>query len=339
MQAGPRKKLPTDIIEMTCELSTDKAWADLQRAGMSTAVLLKQYYAQKVNDRPLGLHIIKLKQAEHAGWLALVSPEYAGAAKCSLMIEQLAYELGDSAAQMAVLCAISDREIELSATEHKPQLLHHCNNNRWVRQLPLCCNVACGIPLTQPRPPCCAQCKVAVYCNKTCQTQAWKAGHRRECVPAAQPPVPASPAPERPQYVYEGHVRVPASPVMHDCLRQVRKHDCLRHTYDTLKAQDRNSQSASMVAMFASLSCAERMPSVFEVPSEYLELEQVRCLSYISSHTHTHTHTHQYFLIPLIKRHFPSHYIPLIKRIFSPLLSTIHTHYIPLIKRHFFRHP
>ncbi len=75
MQAGPRKKLPTDIIEMTCELSADEAWADLQRAGMSTAVLLKQYYAQNVNDRPLGLHIIELKQAEHAGWVALASPD------------------------------------------------------------------------------------------------------------------------------------------------------------------------------------------------------------------------------------------------------------------------
>ena len=28
----------------------------------------------------------------------------------------------------------------------------------------------------------CARCRKAGYCSKTCQTKAWKAGHKRECV-------------------------------------------------------------------------------------------------------------------------------------------------------------
>jgi hypothetical protein len=119
----------------------------------------------------MALHLIDLKQAEHDGWLALRAPEYAGAAKCSLMIEQLRYELGESSAEQMALCCLSDSEIGLSAAEFKDELALCSRNNRWIRQLPLCCNGACGKPLPQQRPLCCAQCKVAVYCDKACQTQ------------------------------------------------------------------------------------------------------------------------------------------------------------------------
>jgi hypothetical protein len=44
-------------------------------------------------------------------------------------------------------------------------------NNRWIRELPVCCNAACGKPLQQTRPLCCGQCRVALYCDKACQTQ------------------------------------------------------------------------------------------------------------------------------------------------------------------------
>jgi hypothetical protein len=120
----------------------------------------------------MALHLIALKQAEHDGWLALPAPEYAGAAKCSLLIEQLRYELGESSPeQMAVLWAISDSEVELSAAEYKGELQLCSKNNRWIRQLPVCCHAECRKPLQQPRPLCCAQCRVAVYCGKACQAQ------------------------------------------------------------------------------------------------------------------------------------------------------------------------
>ena len=168
MQAG-HGKVAVCIVENS-EVSATEGWADLQRSGMHSARILRQYYEGRVRDRAIALHLMDLKQAEHDGWLALVAPEYAGAAKCSLLIEQLSYELGESsAAQMAALCAISDSEIELSSAQFKGDLQQCSKNNRWIRQLPVCCNGVCGKPL--PRPLCCAQCKVAVYCDKACQTQ------------------------------------------------------------------------------------------------------------------------------------------------------------------------
>jgi hypothetical protein len=135
--------------------STIQGWAELQRSSMHSARILRQYYEGRVRDRSMALRLIELKQAEHDGWLALRAPEYAGAAKCSLMIEQLNYELDESSPQqMAVLCSISDSEIRLSAAEFKDELALCSRNNRWIRQLPLCCNAVW--PLPQPRPPCCA---------------------------------------------------------------------------------------------------------------------------------------------------------------------------------------
>ena len=159
------------IVE-NCEVSATEGWADLQRAGMHSVRILRQYYEGRVRDRAIALHLMDLKQAEHDGWLALVAPEYAGAAKCSLLIEQLSYELGESSAeQLAALCAISDSEIELSSAQFKGDLQMCSKNNRWIRSLPLCYNALCDKPLPQARPLCCAQCRVVVYCDKACQTQ------------------------------------------------------------------------------------------------------------------------------------------------------------------------
>ena len=173
------------VVE-NCEVSAKEGWADLQRAGMHSARILRQYYEARVKDRAIALQLIDLKQAEHDGWLALRQPEYAGAAKCSLMIEQLSYELGESSAeQMATLYCISDSEIGLSAAEFKGELRECSTNNRWIRSLPLCCNAACGKPLSKPRPLCCARCKVAVYCDKACQTQVLASSTCAVCVLSA----------------------------------------------------------------------------------------------------------------------------------------------------------
>ena len=164
-------KVSVCIVENR-EESAKEGWAELQRSSMHSVRILRQYYEGRVKDRAMALHLIDLKQAEHDGWLALPAPEYAGAAKCSLMIEQLRYELGESSAeQMATLYCISDSEIGLSAAEFKGELQLCSKNNRWIRSLPLCCNAVCGKPLLKPKPLCCAQCRVAVYCDKACQTQ------------------------------------------------------------------------------------------------------------------------------------------------------------------------
>ena len=170
MQAGHGKV--TVCIVANCEVSTTEGWSALQISDMQSAHILKQYYEGRVKDRAMALHLIDLKQAEHDGWLALRAPEYAGAAKCSLMIEQLRYELGESSPeQMAAFCAISDSEVELSAVQFKGDLQLASKNNRWIRQLPVCCNAECSKPIPQPRPLCCGQCRVALYCGKACQTQ------------------------------------------------------------------------------------------------------------------------------------------------------------------------
>jgi hypothetical protein len=77
-----------------------------------------------------------------------------------------------------------------------------------------------------------------------------------------------------------------------------------------LKKKDMKGQPASMVDMFARLSCAEGTTSVFEPPDgHYLELEQVGAYC-IFTHTSIFlhiqcwcflciTHTHPYFFIHL----------------------------------------
>ena len=47
----------------------------------------------------------------------------------------------------------------------------------------LCDNVGCNVVLSAPISHC-SKCKNVFYCTKACQTQAWKAGHNRECVQA-----------------------------------------------------------------------------------------------------------------------------------------------------------
>ena len=44
----------------------------------------------------------------------------------------------------------------------------------------LCGNVCCGVVLSAPFLHC-SRCRQVYYCCKACQTQAWKAGHKREC--------------------------------------------------------------------------------------------------------------------------------------------------------------
>ena len=52
------------------------------------------------------------------------------------------------------------------------------------------------------------------------------------------------------------------------------KHISQRGLFDILKKKDISKQPASIVGMFARLSCAEKMPSVFEPPEgHFLELE------------------------------------------------------------------
>jgi hypothetical protein len=50
-------------------------------------------------------------------------------------------------------------------------------------ELRLCDHACCRQRM--PHPLFCARCKVAAYCDKLCQTAAWKA-HKRECTPAAK---------------------------------------------------------------------------------------------------------------------------------------------------------
>ena len=195
----PRKKTEATIV-INCSPSTKEGWGELYKVGILSAELLSTWYKGDGMDKALGLRILDLKDKEREGWLALTPPEYAGAAKCSLMIEQLRYELGETnKTGMAELCAITDREIELSADEWKDQLLTTRNHNRRERKkmMPVCSNVACGKPLDVERPLCCAQCKVAVYCDRDCQKEAWKAGHKRECTPYV-PPAPSQPAAREP---------------------------------------------------------------------------------------------------------------------------------------------
>ena len=78
---------------------------------------------------------------------------------------------------------------------------------------------------------------------------------------------------------YMGHLQTTAAPGY--------KHVSQRGLFDNLKKRDISKQPASIVDMFARLSCAEVASSVFEPPEgHYLGLEQVGAC-YVFSHAHT----------------------------------------------------
>ena len=66
MQSG-HGKVAVCIVENS-EVSATEGWADLQRSGMHSARILRQYYEGRVRDRAIALHLMDLKQAEHDGW-------------------------------------------------------------------------------------------------------------------------------------------------------------------------------------------------------------------------------------------------------------------------------
>ena len=104
------------------------------------------------------------------------------------------------------------------------------------------------------------------------EPQAWKAGHKRECVPPAAPPAPAA-APTAPSpmlagipWEYAGHLQAAPSAGY--------EHVSQRGVFDILRKRDTQGHSASVADMFARLSCAEIAPSVFESTEAHcLELE------------------------------------------------------------------
>ena len=65
MQAG-HGKVAVCIVE-NIEVSATEGWTDLQRSGMHSVRILRQYYEGRVRDRAIALHLMDLKQAEHDG--------------------------------------------------------------------------------------------------------------------------------------------------------------------------------------------------------------------------------------------------------------------------------
>ena len=102
-------------------------------------------------------------------------------------------------------------------------------------------------------------------------------------VPTAEPGIP---------WQYIGHLQTTDSPAD--------KHVSQRGLFDILKKKDISKQPASIVGMFARLSCAENVASVFEPPDgHYLELEQVAVVCF-STHTPIFLHIHYRFIHNLL---------------------------------------
>ena len=98
-------------------------------------------------------------------------------------------------------------------------------------------------------------------------------------MPYAPPGAPAVVTTAEPgiPWQYAGHLQATDSPGD--------KHVSQRGVIDILKKRDMSKQPASIVEMFARLSCAENVPSVFEPPEgHYLELEQVLLVAVVYFH-------------------------------------------------------
>jgi hypothetical protein len=149
--------------------------------GCETVVLMKRFNSTAEHD-PAWLallhEILPRCETEARGWLAMVPPDYAGAAKQWISIESYRFAAGYDKAAVEEAMDTVDDYIRLSGPEWYDTLVAVRKYNREQRVLLACC-AHCGKYLRKRN--FCQKCMLAAYCGKECQQKHWDEGHREVC--------------------------------------------------------------------------------------------------------------------------------------------------------------
>ena len=148
--------------------------------GRDTAVLMNRFNSTEDKDQALLEEILRRCEEEATGWLAMVPPDYAGAAKQWISIEAYRFSAGYAKAAVQEAMDTVDDYIRLSGPACKwyDTLVEVRKYNRGKRVLLACC-AHCGRHLKKRN--FCKKCMVAAYCGKECQQKHWDEGHREVC--------------------------------------------------------------------------------------------------------------------------------------------------------------
>jgi hypothetical protein len=174
----PVKFKITPMICMDSKRTNKPGWGELYDYGLVTGQMMAD---NGQSDDPVLLNAIMERcKVERDGWLNIKpEPEYAGAAKQCINIENYLFRLGCDKDGMKAAQEETDRYIELSRPYWKPQLELYRDVNREARKiLPSC---ACCDKVIIGKRLFCGQCKIAVYCGTDCQKQHWSEVHREQC--------------------------------------------------------------------------------------------------------------------------------------------------------------
>ena len=174
----PVKFKSTPMVLVDCKRTNKPGWGELYDYGMETGIMMSQY--GESNDPVLLNEIILRCINERDGWLKMKpKPEYPGAAKQCINIENHLFRLGYDKHAMKAAQDETDRYIELSPPDWQSQLQAYVEVSREnMTMLPSC--ACCDKAITGKR-LFCGQCKIAVYCGTDCQKQHWSQVHREQC--------------------------------------------------------------------------------------------------------------------------------------------------------------
>jgi hypothetical protein len=174
-----RYKCNTYVLGDAMPVFDKPGWEELYYYGMDTGDMAVQYDANK--DRVLGYKILERMQFERDAWLRMNPPEFPGAAKKSITMVSLMFNLGYDKHAINAAKEEAEQYIALSPTDTQAFLREVYNHNLFATSLLACCAM-CGkhTPPEQKR-LFCSQCKIAVYCGPVCQKKHWDEAHRAVC--------------------------------------------------------------------------------------------------------------------------------------------------------------
>jgi hypothetical protein len=174
----PGKFKCTSMVVMDCKRTNKPGWGELYDYGLKTGQMMAECGQ---SDDPVLLNaILERCKFERDAWLNFEpEPEYPGAAKQCINIENYLFRLGYDKDAMKAAQDETDRYIELSPPDWQLELQAYCDINREVKQMLPSCS-CCDKAITGKR-LFCGQCKIAVYCGTDCQKQHWSEVHREQC--------------------------------------------------------------------------------------------------------------------------------------------------------------
>jgi hypothetical protein len=179
----PPKPKPTKItsrLAVVCDTAPDlfkPGWKELYDYGIATAALSVRYKDTK--DVALGHQVMERSLDEAEKWLQMEPPEYPGAAKKYINMEETMFTMGYTKLAMKPVEDKTDEYIARSNAGWRVQLREACEINREARSFLPCC-AGCG--KHQPSDGImCTGCHIAEYCSLPCQQQHWEQLHAKRC--------------------------------------------------------------------------------------------------------------------------------------------------------------